>query len=93
MAARKQTKARSGPKPSAAKAPPPLAAKSGRARSKAQPAADFEALVQRLEATTARLEAELETARAKIAALESARIDAINRIDWVIDSLESLAHK
>jgi hypothetical protein len=36
------------------------------------------------------LAAELALARAEIVALEAARTDAINRIDWVLDSLQSL---
>jgi len=46
-----------------------------------------------LRAERARLGAELEAAQTRIAELEAARVDAINRIDWVIDSLQSLAGK
>lgn len=44
-----------------------------------------------LRAKCAALTAELGAARAQIAELEAARRDAINRIDWVLDSLQSLA--
>jgi hypothetical protein len=37
------------------------------------------------------LQAELAAARARIAELERTREQALNRIDWVIDSLHSLA--
>lgn len=56
--------------------------------------------VQRLEARARTLErerdglrAELEAARARIAALEEARAEVVNRIDWVIDSLHNLVDK
>jgi chromosome segregation ATPase len=56
--------------------------------------------VQRLEARARTLErerdglrAELEAARARIAALEEAREEVVNRIDWVIDSLHNLVDK
>jgi hypothetical protein len=38
----------------------------------------------------ARLKAELEAARARIAELEAKHAEIINRIDWVIDSLHNL---
>ena len=44
-----------------------------------------------LRAECARLEAELEAARAEVAELRSRHDDALNRIDWVIDSLNTLA--
>jgi predicted RNase H-like nuclease (RuvC/YqgF family) len=54
--------------------------------------------VQRLEARAKALErerdslrAELEAARAHIAMLEESRSQVVNRIDWVIDSLQTLA--
>ena len=37
-----------------------------------------------------RLRAELATARQRIAELEQRSADALNRIDWVLDSLHSL---
>ena len=49
--------------------------------------------IRTLRAEKAQLAAELEAARARIAELEAARTDAINRIDWVIDSLQSLSGK
>ncbi len=36
------------------------------------------------------LKAELEAAKARIAALEQQRDQIVNRIDWIIDSLHSL---
>ena len=36
------------------------------------------------------LKAELEAARAEIAAMRARQADVLNRIDWVIDSLNSL---
>ena len=44
-----------------------------------------------LEAERDRLAAELAAAKAHIATLEAARDQVLNRIDWVIDSLHSLA--
>ena len=38
----------------------------------------------------AQLQAELATARARILELEAMHEDAVNRIDWVIDSLQTL---
>lgn len=38
----------------------------------------------------ARLEAELKDARARIAELEKLNEEAVNRIDWVIDSLQTV---
>lgn len=56
--------------------------------------------VQRLEARARTLErerdglkSELETARARIRTLEDARAQAVNRIDWVIDSLQNVLDK
>ena len=53
--------------------------------------------VERLEARVVDLKRErdglaqdLAAARAEIAALEAARVDAVNRIEWVIDSLQSV---
>lgn len=43
-----------------------------------------------LEAERDRLVAELDVARARIAVLEEARLQALNRIDWVIDFLHNL---
>ena len=57
----------------------------------------LQAAVDRLEARVHELkrerdafETELAIAKAKIAALEAARTDAINRIDWVLDSLHTV---
>ena len=46
--------------------------------------------LRQLRAERAALVAELEAAKQRIAALETARAEAINRIDWVIDSLQGL---
>jgi len=42
-------------------------------------------------AEIARLEGELASARARVAELEQKHAEIVNRIDWVIDSLHSLA--
>ena len=52
---------------------------------------DIAARIRALEAERDRLAAELKAARERIAALEAAREQVLNRIDWVIDSLHSLA--
>lgn len=46
--------------------------------------------VARLRAENAALSAELDSARRRIAELETLREQSINRIDWVIDSLQTL---
>lgn len=46
--------------------------------------------IAELERERDRLMAELEAAKAKIKSLEQARDQALNHIDWVIDSLHSL---
>ena len=66
----------------------------------AESAAGLAEAVQRLEARAKTLErerdglkAELDTARGRIAALEQTRAEAVNRIDWVIDSLHNVIDK
>jgi chromosome segregation ATPase len=63
----------------------------------AQAAGSLQIAVERLESRMAELKRErdalaqeLVAARQEIAALETARTQAINRIDWVLDSLQSL---
>lgn len=53
-------------------------------------ASGMAAELRQLRAERAALVAELEAAKQRIAALETARAEAINRIDWVIDSLQGL---
>ena len=53
-------------------------------------AGDSAGRIRMLETERDRLTAELEAAHARIAALEQAREQVLNRIDWVIDSLHSL---
>lgn len=63
----------------------------------AQAAGSLQVAVERLEARMAELKRErdalaleLAAAHQQITALEAARTQAINRIDWVLDSLQSL---
>jgi hypothetical protein len=63
----------------------------------AQAAGSLQVAVERLEARMAELKrerdalaVELAAAHQQITALEAARTQAINRIDWVLDSLQSL---
>lgn len=57
----------------------------------ARPAAGRQAdRIAELEAERNRLSEELDAAKAKIRVLEQARDQAVNHIDWVIDSLHSL---
>ena len=69
---------------------------SSRGVPKAEPNA-LQAAVDRLEARVVELKrerdamaADLASAKAEIAALDASRIDAINRIDWVLDSLHTV---
>lgn len=64
------------------------------ARSKpAASAAGMAAELRTLRTERSVLAGELETAKAKIAELEAALTDAVNRIDWVIDSLQTLSNR
>jgi hypothetical protein len=63
-------------------------------------AQSYSEALQRLESRARALErerdgikADLEAARARIAALEESRSQVANRIDWIIDSLNSLMDK
>lgn len=46
-----------------------------------------------LESRVKMLESEVAAARARIRELEDCRIEAVNRIDWVIDSLHNVIEK
>jgi len=74
-------------------------AKRATARPK-ETAQSYSEALQRLESRARALErerdgikTELEAARARIAALEESRSQVANRIDWIIDSLNSLMDK
>ena len=54
-------------------------------------AAMTKAQVGRLQAENARLTEQIAAAEARIALLERQRDEALNRIEWVIDSIYSLA--
>lgn len=67
---------------------------------KASGKSDLSAAVERLEGKLKVLQGErdglqeeLKTARARIAELEALQKDAVNRIDWVIDSLHNLVEE
>jgi multidrug resistance efflux pump len=88
MAERKINKSRPTPARAPASAAP---------RSVSSASNPLQVAVERLEARVHDLkrerdafEAELAAAKAKITALELARTDAINRIDWVLDSLHTV---
>jgi sugar-specific transcriptional regulator TrmB len=66
----------------------------------AESAAGLADAVQRLEARAKTLErerdglkTELEAARERIRTLEEARAEVVNRIDWVIDSLQNVVDR
>jgi hypothetical protein len=52
--------------------------------------AALEARCLALERECETLRAELEAARTRVASLEKARTEVVNRIDWIVDSLHSL---
>ncbi|KUO67597.1 MAG: hypothetical protein APF80_12635 [Alphaproteobacteria bacterium BRH_c36] len=67
---------------------------------KAAAKSDLSSAVERLEAKINSLQAErdalnneLKAARARIGELEAAHKDAVNRIDWVIDSLHNIVEE
>lgn len=70
----------------AAKAPSKASSK---ASSGAKP--KFEARIRSLEKERDRLKAQLEVAGARITGLEQGRDEVVNRIDWVIDSLQHMS--
>lgn len=87
------TKSRQPPRiePARARARPATASAPREAPNALQTAVDrLEARVLELKRERDTFEAELAAAKAKIATLEAARIDAINRIDWVLDSLHTV---
>lgn len=100
MAERKPSKARPPPPKGGLKrtAPPaPAITKAAPASPKTATANLLQTAVEKLEARFKELkrerdalEAELDEARARIMAMETARTDAINRIDWVLDSLHNV---
>jgi len=49
--------------------------------------------LEELERERLELRAKLAAAEARIAALESQRVDALNRIDWVIDSIQNVLER
>jgi hypothetical protein len=53
-------------------------------------AGDLEARYRALEGECESLRAELEAARVRVASLEKARTEVVNRIDWIVDSLRGL---
>lgn len=59
----------------------------------AAPAVGGEQRVKALEAERDRLQAELEAARQRIAALEESRSAVASRIDWVIESLSGVVDR
>ncbi|MBU1213301.1 MAG: DUF4164 family protein [Alphaproteobacteria bacterium] len=74
----------------------PKKSKQGAAR-KSAAKSDLSSAVERLEAKIVALQAERDTlnselkaARVRIGELEAAHKDAVNRIDWVIDSLHNI---
>lgn len=74
----------------------PQKAKRAVARKKAPPA-ELSSAMQRLENKVKQLQAErdqlksdLKAAKARIAELEAQQTEAVNRIDWVIDSLHNI---
>lgn len=57
----------------------------------AAPDAPDAGAIARLEQERDALRAELEAAHVRIAALERQRADALNRVEWVLDSLHTLS--
>ncbi|MCB1511922.1 MAG: hypothetical protein KDJ36_13555 [Hyphomicrobiaceae bacterium] len=86
--ARASTKAAASKK--GASASPPAAKARAKAPSKATKKAAIAPEARSAEAIIAGLEADLAVARARIAELEKQQEEVTNRIDWVIDSLQTL---
>jgi sugar-specific transcriptional regulator TrmB len=91
MAEQKMSKQRPPPSDPARSSRSPAAAKPR------EPSNALQAAVDRLEARVLELKRErdeladkLAAATAEIATLDSSRVEAINRIDWVLDSLQTV---
>jgi upstream activation factor subunit UAF30 len=82
--------AKAAPPKAAAKAAPKAAAKAKTAPAKPSVAETAAATVKRLEAQNAQLAKALKDAESRITELERQRDSALDRIEWVIDSLHSL---
>lgn len=89
MANRAPEKAKRTPPAKAAKATP-VPSRPSKPEAGGDASAALAERIAVLEAERAALAGELETAKARIAKLEEARAQVINRIDWVIDSLHNL---
>ena len=72
---------------SSKKAPAPSASSLAKAMER------LEAKIEELRTERDRLDADLTEAQNRINSLEQANIDAVNRIDWVIDSLQNLVEE
>lgn len=99
MAERATAKAKKAPqtRTSGARAKPRTAEKSARTKTSADP---LKSAVERLEAQLIELRNErdglrddLALAQSRVEALEKANAEAVNRIDWVIDSLHSAVER
>lgn len=81
------------PKAKKSKRPAKRQSRAAKASSKASSGAKpkFEARIRSLEKERDRLKAQLEVAGARITGLEQGRDEVVNRIDWVIDSLQHMS--
>lgn len=73
----------------AKKAKRPAKRPSRTAKTPSEPKLKLAARITSLEKERDRLKAQLDVAGARIASLEQGRDEAVNRIDWVIDSLHN----